>query len=212
MARPREDRSLLEWQEHGDNLLVRLQGRRILHKKIKSLLDELRDNQKPNNNRQAEALFELNKFKDELGKDWLLWVRRIGQKPKDKKRSKFYVSKKCHSSLQGFAKVSGYGNDLNRCLEELPNLLARLGINKSAETYDLVESVEPFKDAMKNRNKKMQLHDKTEEDFSAVKIVSSITKQLSGCGIHNYEDLINLKPKLKKLLRLEEYKKLSQRY
>lgn len=192
MGRKRKDKTANEWLEHGSNLLEHITTKRALHGKIKKLLIELESPQRE----QSSILTELNNTKNKLGDDWKLWVRRISQKSKDLKRTKFYIHQDSFQQYETLARRSGYIKKgqveevhVTRCVNELPNLLSHAGMTNTKDIGDLVDLLTPFSDALQT-DKKMTLTSKDDDlPFSVFHISKEIINQLSLFKIKNFNDL-----------------------
>jgi len=189
----RKDRTIDIWITYGDNLLSKIEGKSRLHKKIKSLLSKLHASKQPKE--QQDILINLNRTKDELGKDWALWRDRIRQIDKDKKIKKFKVSDRCYDNLKAVASESGYGKNINKLLEALPDLLKLLGINVLEDFYTLHEELLAYDGALEPEGKSTLQSNDERSDFSILVIVQRILKELKYHKIESYHELKLIKKK-----------------
>jgi hypothetical protein len=200
MPQKRKDRTVSEWEDCGENLLIKLSPNRQLTRKLKALLKELKSTSTPD-----ETVTKLNTLKYPLGDDWRRLVQRMNQKPKDCKRSKFYVSEKTFNNVMAFTKNSEYEDNSNRSIEQLFVALTSLGLTNISDVYELAASLDPFKDALKPKVEEQSLGtSETPHEYSIVIIAQRLAAELKINKIQDFRSIASIKQKKREAEKLTD--------
>ena len=221
MGRKRQDRTINEWIEHGKILLDIIGKKHSLYKNIEETLSTLINqlskeikqklkNQPNEKNKQEltnqinekikqELTNQLNFHKDNLGKHWLIWTKKIKQKSKDENRSKFYIEKNIYDKILRFVglnKETKKQEEIsdNEIFNRIFKLLYSFGIHNESEMKLILDEIERFNSATSERYSKDTL---TGEDIGyqgqTSKIIHAILEELKSHKISSFEKLQSIK-------------------
>jgi hypothetical protein len=221
VGRKRKDRTINEWIDHGGILLDIIGKKHSLYKNIEktisTLINQLNEeikqklkNQQREENKQElinqinekvkqELTNELNFHKDNLGKHWLIWTKKIKQKSKDENRSKFYIKKNTYDKILRFIELDKEtkkqeATSDNEIFNRIFKLLYSFGIHNESEMKLILDELERFNSATSERYSKDTL---TGEDIGyqgqTSKIIHAILEELKSNKISSFEKLQSIK-------------------
>jgi polyhydroxyalkanoate synthesis regulator phasin len=209
VGRKRQDRTVEEWTVYGENLLNIISKKHKLYKNIEKTISKLISETK--NKTKQELTNQLNLYKDDLGKHWLKWTKKIKQKPKDENRSKFYIENNTYNKILSFTELTKETKKQrnisdNDVFNRIFKLLHSLGIHNESEMKLILAELEKFKSGISERNSKDKLTDKNVGyQGKTSKIIHAILKELGDKQISSFEKLQSIK----KHVRNKEINKLE---
>lgn len=208
MGRKRQDRTIEEWTVYGSNLLDIIGKKHRTYYDIETTISRLIS--ETTSKTKQELTNKLNSHKDNLGKHWLRWTKKIKQKPKDENRSKFYIENKTYNKILRFIELDKETKKLlkisdNEVFNRIFKLLYSFGIHNESEMKLILDELEKFKSGILERNSTDTLTDEDGYQGQTSKIIHAILKELGDKQISSFEKLKSIK----KYVRNKEINKLE---
>jgi hypothetical protein len=210
MGRKRQDRTMAEWLNHGGILLNMMGKKHKLYKTTDATLSKLTSEHDDDNKQEATDL--LNSYKDLLGNNWLEWVKKITQKPKDRNRSKFHIKNDIYDGILSFIGLNKETKKIRKISDKkvfttLFQHFNSFGVNNTDEMYNLIDELNKFGSATPELHSKNAFTDKSKDyQGETNKIIHAILGELKINKINNFEELKDVNELLS-----DENKKLKRR-
>ncbi|MCU8004139.1 MULTISPECIES: hypothetical protein [Shewanella] len=197
MGRKRQDRTIEEWTFYGENLLNIIGKKHKSYKNIETTISKLIS--EPKNTTKQELTNTLNLHKDNLGKHWLAWTKKIKQKSKDENRSKFYIENNTYNKILRFIELTKETKKQrnisdNEVFNRIFKLLYSFGVHNESEMKSILNQLDKFNSSTSERNSKDKLTNKDDGyQGQTSKIIHAILKELDDRKISSFGKLQSIK-------------------
>lgn len=207
MGRKRKERTIEEWTVHGEDLLKIIGKKHKLYKNIEDTISKLISESKTDT--KQELTNTLNSHKENLGKHWLAWTKKIKQKPKDENRTKFYIKNNTYNKILEFLELTKETKKQrkisdNDVFNRIFKLLHSFGIHNESEMMSILDELDTFKSSTSERNSKDKLTNKDDGyQGQTSKIIHAILKELDEHKISSFEKLRKIRSTVNNKLKTD---------